>query len=79
MRLHQEQLVPVGIAEPEHRRLGLRLLNGANAGLQARSDTGDTSVDIDSELLHVLIGVINVAGVEDDPRPDADRIRSCWY
>jgi hypothetical protein len=31
MRFHEEQRIPVGVAEPEHRRLGLRLLDGADA------------------------------------------------
>ena len=33
MRRHEEQFIPVGVAEPEHRRLGLRLLDGADANL----------------------------------------------
>jgi hypothetical protein len=33
MRLYKQQLIPVGVAEPEHRRLRLRLFNGADANL----------------------------------------------
>jgi hypothetical protein len=33
MRFNQEQLVPVGIAKPEHGRLGFGLLNSADTAL----------------------------------------------
>ena len=33
MRLHEEQFIPVGVAKPKHRRLGFRLLYGADADL----------------------------------------------
>jgi hypothetical protein len=43
------------------------------------TDVGDSGVDVDSELLHALVGGIDVAGVEDDSCADTHGIWSRRY
>ena len=67
--LHKLQLVLIGVAEPEHRRLGLGLLDGSDARPSPGTRRGNPRINVDAEGDHAGVGGFDVVGIEDDRPP----------